>query len=251
MYIEYRKKLFLFTENTLNLQEIIRACHDALKSNQLKHGECVRLMYPLGKMLSLLPPPTILPRLEPILTPYLNEMQATAAQPPSPQTKAKISFHLKILMTLFQTLNIRSHDDERAEAQQTNLDQPQPIAVIFPQIYPLLKSVAEVWIKDPDVMETLSSVLKQVVSTLVDDVKPFTQDIIMLILHCYNTQPHDSTLELSRQFFVMYGNDQALQPLLRPFLKQIVDRTIKEMSSSTTPSDHADLIASFFQVSHD
>ena len=224
------------------------ACHDALKSNQLKHGECVRLMYPLGKMLSLMPPPSILPRLEPILTPYLSEMQATVQQPPSPQTKAKISFHLKILMTLFQTLDIRRRDDEQAEAQQTNLDHPQPISVIFPQIYPLLKQVAEVWVKDPDVMDTLSSVLKQVVSTLLDDVKPFCQDIIMLILHCYNTQPHSSTLELSRQFFVMYGNDQTLQPMLRSFLKQMVERTIKEISSTDRPSDHADLIASFFQV---
>ena len=56
-------------------EEIITACHNALKSGNLKHGECVRLMYPIGKMLSLLPPPTILPKLEPILTPYLREMQ--------------------------------------------------------------------------------------------------------------------------------------------------------------------------------
>ena len=58
-------------------EEIIVACHNALKSGQLKQGECVRLMYPIGKMLSLLPPPTILPKLEPILTPYLQEMQET------------------------------------------------------------------------------------------------------------------------------------------------------------------------------
>ena len=98
-------------------QEIISACDNALKSGKLKPGECVRLMYPMGKMLSLMPPPNILPRLEPILTPYLRDMQETVGQPPSPQTKAKISFQLKILMTLFQTLDIRPRDDERAEAQ--------------------------------------------------------------------------------------------------------------------------------------
>ena len=47
--------------------------------------------------------------------------------------------------------------------QQTKMDHPQPLSVIFPQIYPLLKRAAEVWIKDPDVMDTLSSVLKQVI----------------------------------------------------------------------------------------
>ncbi len=30
--------------------EIIAACHSALKSGNLKQGECVRLMYPIGKL---------------------------------------------------------------------------------------------------------------------------------------------------------------------------------------------------------
>ncbi len=113
-----------------------------------------------GKMLSLMPPENILPKLEPILTPYLGEMQATLGQQPDPQTKAKITFHLKILMTLFQTLDIRRRDDENAESQQINTSHQQPIAVIFPQIYPLLQRVAEVWTRDSDVMETLCSALK-------------------------------------------------------------------------------------------
>merc|ERR1719510_2212527 len=70
----------------------------------------------------------------------------------------------------------------------------------------------------------------------------------MLLIQCYATQPHSSTLELSRHFFVMYGNDQTMQPLLRSFLKQLVERTLKEMQSTGNPSDFADLIASFFQV---
>ena len=172
----------------------------------------------------------------------------TLVQPPSPQAKAKITFHLKMLMTLFQTLDIRRKDDEQAEAQQTNLEHPQPISVIFPQIYPLIKKVAEVWIKEVEVMDTLSSVLKQVISTLLDDIKPFCQDIIMLLIHCYNTQPHSSTLELSRQFFVMYGNDPVMQPMIRSFLKQIIERTMKELQSTGNPSDFADLVAAFFQV---
>ena len=116
------------------------------------------------------------------------------------------------------------------------------------QIYPLIKKVAEVWIKEVEVMDTLSSVLKQVISTLLDDIKPFCQDIIMLLIHCYNTQPHSSTLELSRQFFVMYGNDPVMQPMIRSFLKQIIERTMKELQSTGNPSDFADLVAAFFQV---
>ena len=83
---------------------------------------------------------------------------------------------------------------------------------------------------------------------ILDEIKPFCKDIIMLLIQCYTTQPHSSTLELARQFFVMYGNDLTMQPMLKSFLKQLIDRTLKEMSSSGNPSDYADLIASFFQV---
>ena len=36
-----------------------------------------------------------------------------------------------------------------------------------------------------------------------DEIKPFSKDIIMLLIQCYTTQTHSSTLELGRQFFVM------------------------------------------------
>ena len=46
----------------------------------------------------------------------------------------------------------------------------------------------------------------------------------------------------------MYGNDQAMQPMIRSFLKQIIERTMKELQSTGNPSDFADLVAAFFQV---
>ena len=43
-------------------EEILTSCHNALKSNLLKQSECIRLMYPIGKMLSLMPTEHVLPR---------------------------------------------------------------------------------------------------------------------------------------------------------------------------------------------
>ena len=54
-------------------------------------------MYPMGKMLSLMPPANILPRLEPIITPYLQEMQDTVGQPPSPQACSDVDISKKSL----------------------------------------------------------------------------------------------------------------------------------------------------------
>ena len=45
-------------------------------------GECVRLMYPLGKMLSLLSPHEILPRLEPVLSSHLQMLDTISKATP-------------------------------------------------------------------------------------------------------------------------------------------------------------------------
>ena len=42
--------------------QVISSIQQSLSSGSLAPGECVRLMYPLGKMLSLLSPHEILPR---------------------------------------------------------------------------------------------------------------------------------------------------------------------------------------------
>jgi hypothetical protein len=50
-------------------------------------------------------------------------------------------------------------------------------------------------------------------------------------------------------FFIMYGNDPPpMSAVMQSFLKHIVARTMKQMSSSGNPSDFSELIASFFQV---
>merc|ERR1712029_634114 len=110
---------------------------DALKSNKLKPGECVRLMYSIGKMLSLMPQDQILPRLEPILSPYLQELNNMSNAPPAPHAKPNM-----------------------------------PVQVLFPQIYPIIKRVAEKWYQDSDVIECMCNLLNQCVQTLQDNIRP-------------------------------------------------------------------------------
>ena len=179
-------------------QEVINACDAALKSNQLKSGECVRLMYSVGKMLSLMPPEQILPKLEPILSPYLAELQSIAGQEPTPQLKPRVDFILKLLTTLFQSLEIQTKNGENqlTEVQKQQLQQQNPVFVLFPQIYPLLKQIAEKWIRDADIIETMCNLLKQCVTTLMDGIRPFANDMVMLLVQCYEAIPHSCMLDL-------------------------------------------------------
>ena len=84
-------------------------------------------------------------RLEPILTPYLSELQGLNTVECSQQTKAKTIFHLKLIASLFQSLDVKpKHENKNhsTSALTTNVAGFQhPVALIFPQILPLLQQV--------------------------------------------------------------------------------------------------------------
>ena len=64
------------------MMQVISSIQSSLASSSLAPGECVRLMYPLGKMLSLLSPHEILPRLEPVLTSHLQVLDTISKAAP-------------------------------------------------------------------------------------------------------------------------------------------------------------------------
>jgi hypothetical protein len=84
-------------------------------------------------------------RLEPILTPYLTELQGLNIVECNQQTKAKTIFHLKLIASLFQSLDVKpKHDNKNhsTSALTSNVAGFQhPVALIFPQILPLLQQV--------------------------------------------------------------------------------------------------------------
>ena len=65
--------------------QVISSIQQSLTSNTMAPGECVRLMYPLGKMLSLLSPHEILPRLEPIISNHMQILDTISKAPPDQQ----------------------------------------------------------------------------------------------------------------------------------------------------------------------
>lgn len=54
---------------------ILQAAKEALDSGRLQHNESIRLMYPLGKVLSCLPTAAVVQQLQIIVIPYLEELQ--------------------------------------------------------------------------------------------------------------------------------------------------------------------------------
>ena len=73
-------------------EQVISSIQSSLASSSLAPGECVRLMYPLGKMLSLLSPHEILPRLEPVLTSHLQVLDTISKAPPDQNGQSQVKY---------------------------------------------------------------------------------------------------------------------------------------------------------------
>jgi len=256
---------------TMALKDISRDCTDSMKpyaeqvissiqqsvsSGSLAMGECVRLMYPLGKMLSLLSPPEILPRLEPILTSHLQALDTISKATPDQNGKSRALFVLKLLTMLFTTLDIARREDDMPESDSrvARIDPgsgqkiEQPVFVILKQMLPVYQQLCSQYNNDAEITEAVCSNLKQGVSTLQDDIRPLTQDVLTLSVVCYRAAPQPAALDLCKQFFIMYGREQAMVDPLRGLLSELVNITMLAIRNAATISDHADLIDCFYAM---
>lgn len=55
---------------------ILKSFQSALQSGILKLSECIRLMFSIGKVVSVLPVPSIMEYLNLVLTPYFEEIRS-------------------------------------------------------------------------------------------------------------------------------------------------------------------------------
>ena len=93
----------------------------------------------------------------------LQELDTVSNQAPTPHSKPKVDFIFKLLTMLIQSLEPPQNEENGAGGGlKTNL----PVQVLFPQIYPIIKRVAEKWFQDADVIECMCNLLNQCVQTL-------------------------------------------------------------------------------------
>lgn len=257
---------------------ILQASQEALRGEKLKLGECVRLMYTVGRVLAVLPVDNIMNYLNQLLMPYVEELQYIVTLEPSAVAKAGILLRLKMLSMLFATLDIKPRTENEVEpdvsegsdmgtcstaiaSQQrtqqqslgsSNNEQVQPVFFVLQRILPVMQAIVEKWYTDTHVMQAVCSVVKHALATLLDDCRPLVPEMLELLVKSYRLQPHPSALDLARQFLVMYGKDRSQLPLMESLLRELCTITILACSSNSTPgtslSDHAELLEAFFNL---
>lgn len=239
---------------SMALKDLARDCPEALKpcandvisfsvaavrSQTLKTGECIRLMYPIGKMISVSTPSSqILPQLEPIIMPYLVELQELSQQQPSVPIKAKIMFIVKLLTTLIQAMDIKNPEPGQAH----------PVAVLAEQLLPLIQSLALKWNTDEEIMDAIWMLVRQVSPSLVERNKPLLGQVLSLMSQCFAIAPHSMLVDVAKHIVHLNNNDPALKQDFISLFARICQKIVEcLMSGNANPSDYSDLVATTFQ----
>ena len=90
----------------------------------------------------------------------------------------------------------------------------QPVLVILRQCLPVYQLLCSTYSTVSEISEAVCLNLKQAVAILQDDMRPLTQEVLRLAL----AAPQPAALELSKQFFIMYGREEGMVAPLRSLL---------------------------------
>ncbi|KAJ1531786.1 hypothetical protein ONE63_000442 [Megalurothrips usitatus] len=237
---------------------ILRAAKQALSAGHLKANESIRMMYIVGRVLSICPLPDILSYLDEVLLPRVTELQELAHQVPNAHVKASILLRLRMVSTLFSTLDTRiPTDDESGEAGvmsvrsnpgQGDAPEVQPVQVILRWLLPVLKSVIERWASDEHIMTAVSSSLKYASGTLLDDCKPLLPEMVNLLAAAFRLHPQASLLDTAKQLLVMFALDSDQVDLMRALLADSTTVFLRVCGSSLSLSPQSDLIQAFYNM---
>ncbi|KAK3611733.1 hypothetical protein CHS0354_037313 [Potamilus streckersoni] len=219
------------------LQQILQASQSSLQSGVLKSREVVRLMSCIGQVLSILPFEEIMQNLSPILSPHLQELQQLVSEEPSPSVKAPLLLKLNMLSWLFATLDTERETRGNQEnmvlekKQKPRSQGPKPVFVLLQEIAPTLQTLVTKWISDPSVVEAVCELFKRTLQTLMDDFAPLAKDVSQLLSQMYQTVPHVSIVDLTKQLIIMFHADSRFAPVVQVLLGSVVSKTLQLFQS--------------------
>ncbi|XP_018575465.1 importin-13 [Anoplophora glabripennis] len=219
---------------------ILITSQSALQCGLLKLAECRRLMYSIGRVLSILPVNRIMGYLNMILAPSFDDLQKLAHAEPSPSVTTSLVTRLKILAALFSSLHVET---------QENIE--QPILLLMQNTMPLYRIIGEKYCRNPEVMEDLSIVFKYCVTTLKEDCKPLINDILQLIVTVYRECPQSNILVVAKTVLILFGKEEQFNAMNQQLLHEIVNSTLQvcaQYNTNNQLSEKSDVLEGFFSM---
>ncbi|KAK9881689.1 hypothetical protein WA026_017206 [Henosepilachna vigintioctopunctata] len=220
---------------------ILLQAQSVLASGMLKLAENRRLMYSIGKVISVLPASKAMDYLNVILAPSFEELQKLVSFGASPSVKVSLVTRLKILTTLYSSMNVKLEEGNRTT----------PVLVILQSTMPIYRAIGEQYYDDLEVMEDLGSLFKSAVTSLMDDCKPLINDILLLIVMVYKKWPQSHILDTAKTIIIMFSRDEDVVPITLQAVTEIVIVTL-EMCSQYNDinmlSEKSDVMEGFFSL---
>nr|CAH7738201.1 unnamed protein product [Callosobruchus chinensis] len=219
---------------------ILLSAQAALASGNLEFAECRRIMYSIGKVLSILPVDRIMEYLNIILAPSFEDLQKLAHAEPTPSITTSLVTRLSILVSLFISLHVET--EEKVE---------QPLLVVMQNTMPLYRIIGEKYCRNPDVMEDLSAIFKYGVTTLKDDCKPLLNDMLQIIVTIYREVPQANILVVAKTILILFGREDEFTSLNQQLMHELVNVTLQmcaQYSTNNQLSEKADVLEGFFSM---
>ncbi|XP_072429368.1 importin-13 [Chiloscyllium punctatum] len=228
---------------------IVAVSQEVLMKQIHKTSQCMWLMQALGFLLSALQVEEILRNLHSLISPYIQQLEKLADEPPNPSNKLAIIHILGLLSNLFTTLDISHHDDEPegTEAKKKpTLQGPNPVVVVLQQVFQLIQKVLSKWLNDAQVVEAVCAIFEKSVKTLLDDFAPMIPQLSEMLGQMYSTIPQASALELTRQLVHIFANDPTHFVPVKALFLLVTSVTLSIFQQG--PRDHPDIVDSFMQL---
>ncbi|XP_011208225.2 importin-13 isoform X1 [Bactrocera dorsalis] len=226
-------------------EPLLNACHTSLTSGQMKNSDCVRLMYSIGKLMSLLPATNIPNYLDIIVGPCFEELQTICQNDcKTPATRIRTIFRLNMISTLFSSLNTDLDEDDQIE----DLENVQPVLIVMQKTMPIFRQIAELWVEEIDVLETACTALQHAIVNLKSSFRPMLQDLCCFIVAIFQTRCCAPTLEISKTAIIIFYKDEGCKSLMQQLLVELVLHSFKlfESTPENAFSNIADTIEVFY-----
>ncbi|XP_053959209.1 importin-13 [Anastrepha ludens] len=225
-------------------EPLLNACQVSLSSGQMKNSDCVRLMYSVGKLMSLLSADTIPNYLDIIVSPCFEELQAICQnESKTPASRVRTIFRLNMISTLFSSLNTHLDED-----QVEDLENLQPVLIVMQKTMPIFRQIAELWVEELDVLETACTALQHAIINLKSSFRPMLQDLCCFIVAIFQTRCCAPTLEISKTAIIIFYKDEGCKALMQQLLMEFVVHSFKlfESTEEAALSNIADTIEMFY-----
>ncbi|KAG7165557.1 Importin-13-like [Homarus americanus] len=224
-------------------QPILTSCQRALEQSRLDSAETERIMTIISRVLSVgKDQPTIMTYLNATLTPYisrLSHLKDLIGNGLSREQHNELVSLLKLLSCLSRHLNLNNtaveeDDDEDGTTRrhsQVVSGEPQPLLLVLQQLMPLLSDIASKASTDQDVIEALCKLLKNSISTLVDDCVAILPAILEIIPQLYEASLNPAILDLVKQLVILFGREGSQEANMGVLLRMVTSTTLSRASA--------------------